>query len=123
MSVEASAPAAAGSDAGVGTRAVGALEPERIRVRTGTFSRKWVSSPAHRAVQDRLTAVPAVILTVPDSAKERAKRVVLRRAGGDSYSATDGPAQAPHDRAPSTPSPGQSAGDPRPPSGAGRCRR
>src|SRR5581483_2887598 len=104
MSVEGSVPAAIGSGLGVGTRAglgvatraVGAFEPDRIRVRTSTFSRKWVSSPSHGTVQDRLTAVPAVILTVPDSAKERAKRVVLRRAGGDSYSATDGPAQAPH---------------------------
>jgi hypothetical protein len=41
-------------------------------VRTGTFSRKPTASPAGRAVQDRLTAVLAVILTVPDSAKERA---------------------------------------------------
>jgi hypothetical protein len=48
------------------------LEPDRIRVRTGTFSSKPGSSPAARAVQDRLTAVPAVILTVPDYAKERA---------------------------------------------------
>jgi hypothetical protein len=57
---------------GLGKRAVGAFEPDRIRVRTGTFSRKPVPSPAGRAVQDRLTAVLAVILTVPDSAKERA---------------------------------------------------
>src|SRR5205823_2175516 len=57
---------------GLGKRAVGAFEPDRIRVRMGTFSRKPVTSPAARAVQHRLTAVGAVILTVPDSAKERA---------------------------------------------------
>lgn len=42
-----------------------------IRVRTRTFSMRRASSPAASGVQDRLNAAGLVILTVPDSAKER----------------------------------------------------